>query len=234
MLGLLHAFPYTRKLALVGSCMDVNGGGDVFRVNNSGENMDYAISTSKVRETVWRCEVLALHFYALPDEDVVTLSRWLSRASELEGLYVKVTNDTDILAAQKLVSNCTSTLRKLNVHIYEDGIWMVPIDLKACQCLQSLNICCTDYYGHMLVDILESIGPVTGADPLQIWLRMARCIAAMGMGNITVKVSVIHNSDIDWTKTRFNDEADYGDWIRLNCFKAVVEAMEGRFVLKSN
>ncbi|PBK92350.1 hypothetical protein ARMGADRAFT_1031215 [Armillaria gallica] len=124
--------------------------------------------------------------------------------------------------------------------------------LKVCQYLQSLNICCTDYYGHMLVDILESVRPVTGADPLQIqlsfytrtWIypnhhehamkmyrRMVRCIAVVGIGNITVKVSVIHNSDINWSRTRFNDEADYADWIRLNCFKAVVEAMEGRFVL---
>ncbi len=191
MLGLLHAFLYTRKLALVGSYMDVNRGGDMFRVNKSGENVDYAISTSETHEMVQQFKVLVLHFYALPDEDVVTLSRWLSRASELEGLYVKVTNDTDILAAQKLVSSCASTLRKLNVHIYgkrafhvryrnetdesfgtEGGIWMVPIDLKACQCLQSLNICCTDYYGHMLVDILESVRPVTGADTLQIQLSI--------------------------------------------------------------
>ncbi|KAK0234498.1 hypothetical protein EDD85DRAFT_792538 [Armillaria nabsnona] len=172
MLGLLHTFLYTRKLALVGSYMDVNGGGDVFCVNKSGENVDYTISTSEARETVRQFKVLALHFYGLPDEDVVVLSQWLLRASELEGLYVKVTNDTDILAAQKLVNNCTSTLRKLNVHIYEGGIWMVPIDLKVGQHLQSLNICCTDYYGHMLVDILESVRPVTGADPLQIRLSI--------------------------------------------------------------
>ncbi len=69
---------------------------------------------------------------------------------------------------------------------------------------------------------------------MKMYRRMARRIAAVGMGNITVKVSVIHNSDINWSRTRFNDEADYGDWIRLNCFKAVVEVMEGRFVLQSN
>ncbi|KAK0196424.1 hypothetical protein F5146DRAFT_994366 [Armillaria mellea] len=161
MLGLLHAFPYIRKLALVGSYLDVNGGGDAFCVNDSGENMNYAISTP-----------------------------------------------------EKLVSKCTSTLRKLDIHMYEGGIWKVPIDLKITA-------------GDMLVDVLKSIRPITGVNTLRIQLSIhTRMIARhiMAMGNAIVKVSVIHNRHMKWNRTRFNDETDYGDWIRLNCFKAVDES----------
>ncbi|KAK0433833.1 uncharacterized protein EV420DRAFT_1654355 [Desarmillaria tabescens] len=258
MFGLLQAFPFTRRLALVGSCMEVNGGGDVFRAVDSGEIVDFPISTSGMHETVQHFEVLVVHFYVLPDDDIVMLSRWLSRASKLTALYVKATNDTDILATQKLVSNCTDTLKKLNIHIYDGGLWSVSLDLKACQCLQSLSISCTDCYGHMLVDILGSVklaGAGAGANLLQInlsihmrtWIypnyheqitKMYRSLAEGILGisrtgdNALVRVSVMHRSDLDWTRTKFKDETDYRDWIKSDCFKEAVKVMGGRFMVK--
>lgn len=116
--GLLQAFPCIYKLALVGSSCEVSGGEDGVGVNEEGIVVDLPISTASTLGTVMNLKVLAVHFNALHDEDVDTLSQWLSATSYLEALFVKVINDVNLEAMQRLVDRNARTLRKARIYVY--------------------------------------------------------------------------------------------------------------------
>ncbi|KAK0439639.1 hypothetical protein EV421DRAFT_1737800 [Armillaria borealis] len=84
-----HLYWYNSVTMSVGSHCEVSGGEDGVGVNEEGIVVDLPISTASTFGMVRSLKVLAVHFHALRDEDVDTLSRWLSTTLYLEALFVK-------------------------------------------------------------------------------------------------------------------------------------------------
>ncbi|PBK65549.1 hypothetical protein ARMSODRAFT_1022344 [Armillaria solidipes] len=251
--GLLQAFPCIEKLALVGSRCEVSGGEDDVGVNEEGIVVDLPISTASTFGTVRSLKVLAVHFHALRDEDVDTLSRWLSATLYLEALFVKAINDVDVEATQRLVDRNARTLRKARVYVYEGRSWTTLLDLTTCRSLESLCVACVDHYGHVLVCTLLTLRAIprrldvmihmqTWTYPnyheqaLKMFTGLANALLDVASidedsgSEMRVKVTVIHPGDFDWAVTKYKGGPDYCNRIESTCFQKVGEVLKGRFV----